>query len=608
MQENFPSVQDVGTCKRVLDRRFARSLVTLTCGVLMLLPAAAGASGWQEMHETSDDVRVEVNTNAIATVQHHLRYRIVAGQFKSFELVGIDPRAEVFPEAVLTAEKGGAEVAARVEPVSKAPGTIRITIDEGKGLGRGVYVVDVRYRLDLVATKMLTRDGAMWKLAWTAPPASEGHDGARVIFDLPAAPTEPRLAATADSTTTLATVRRTAGRDELELLRAHVPRGEAATWAARIDPKAFPGVTSPELRPPPVPQITSSSLIGSNVQSVLVALGFALFAGALATLLREKQRAVRAAAALRSARARPVLPLPFGLGPFAYGIAVALSLAMLLWWSPLIGAMLVVLAMALSTHRAPETITHPRRSGAWRPMSDSKALLSGPPPPLPTDAFDIATTRARLSFGVVACSVAASAWLLHPIVPRISIALPLVSAALVPIFVTGTRSQLAPTPTELAARWLRPVRDALAATMDLSHVDLGTIGRVVTSAGAVDEVRLVCAPRDRTPGLRAIELALANGPVGHGAVPEVFIRFDDGSSAAERVARLVTGAPVVAGRTPEERVVRIVPDEPNAAAAAALVSRLALALEGRRARDRAGSPAPCRWKGIERRGRLATCT
>lgn len=569
------------------------------------------------MHETSDDVRVEVGTDGVATVQHHLRYRVVAGHFKAFDLSGVDARGEATPEISLTRAqrdpeaRGGAEIAAHVEASPKASGTLRVVVDEGKGLGRGAYVLDVKYRLDLVATKMLTRDGAMWKLAWAAPPAPEGRDGARVVFDLPAAPTEPRLAAAAESTTTLATLRRSVERDELELVRAHVPRGEPVTWAARVDPKAFPRVTAPELRPPPAAPIEAPSMLGSDLKRALVACGFAALAGALAALLRKKQQAVREAAALRGARARPLVPVPWRAGPFVYGIAAALALAMLLWWSPIGGAATAALAMALAAHRAPEPVARPRGPGAWRPVADPRALVPGRPPPLPTDALDVATTRARLLLAAIAAGVGASAWLLREHVPQIAIALPLASAALLPIFVTGTRAQLAPTPTELASRVLRPTRDALAAVLDLAHVEVRTIGRVVGPTGdarasasldALDEIRLVCAPRDRTPGLRAIELALAPCPRGLGATPEVLVRFDEASSASERIARLAPGAPVVPGRTPEERVVRLSPEEATPRATAALVAKWVMALEGRRATDRPDPPAPAPWSGKERRG------
>jgi hypothetical protein len=610
----------------MVAKRLAAGL--LAAGVMALAPAA-GAAGWQEMHETSDDVHFEIGPDGIATVQHHLRYRIVAGRFKTFEIAGIHPAAELAPEAVFVSDKTGAEVLARVEAIAPKPDkgddattssakrpsdgsvkpiTVRLMIDEGKGLGRGSYTVDIRYRLDLVATRLLARDGAMWRIAWTSPPAPDPHDGARVVFDLPAAPTEPRLAG-ASGSTTLATLRRSAERDELELVRAHVPRGEAVTWAARVDPKAFPRVTSPELRPPPIPETAPPSLIASNLSRIIASAGIALLAGALAALLRWKQRSVRAAAELRRATARPLLPLPWGTGPFAYGVVAASGLASLLWWSPLAGALLVVLAMAIGSHRAPATVTRARGPGSWRPMADSLLLVAAAPEPLPTDPLDGTTRRGLVAFVAVACAFATWAWLLRAHVPQIAIALPLLFAAIVPVFFTGTRAQMAPTPIELAVRMLLPSRDALAGIIDLEHAELATLARVIEGKEgqheSVDEVRLTCVPRDRTPGLRAIELALATSPGCHGATPEVFVRFDDGSAAAERVARLAAGVPVMSGRVAEERVVRLSPDEPTPVAAAALVGALVLALEGRRATDRANAePVRVRWTGVERRGRL----
>ena len=153
------------------------SPVLIAAAVTALAPPA-DAAGWQEIHQTSDDVRFEVGPDGVATVQHHLRYRIVAGRFKTVEIAGIHPAAEIAPEAVFVSEKTGAEVLARVEAVEPTPNkrdeaastdkpseagakpiTLRLMIDEGKGLGRGIYTVDVTYKLDLVATKLLARDG-----------------------------------------------------------------------------------------------------------------------------------------------------------------------------------------------------------------------------------------------------------------------------------------------------------------------------------------------------------------------------------------------------------------------------------------------------------------
>ncbi|HSO31157.1 MAG TPA: hypothetical protein VLT33_01540, partial [Labilithrix sp.] len=253
---------------------------------LAALPSLAHAKGWEEVHQTSDDVRVSVGADGAALVTHHLRYRVVAGHFKTLEVVGLDPRAELVVETTVLPEKGG-EIPARLEQNPKTPGAVRIAYDEPRGLGRGVYVVDVKYKLDLVATKMLVRDGAMWRLSWTAPPSPEGHDGARIVFETPSAPTEPRLASPEQAATTLATIRREPERDELELVRAHVPRGEAVTWSARVDPKAFPRVLSPELRPPTAAVIAAVP-VPNNVPAVLIASALAVLAGGLAFALRSK--------------------------------------------------------------------------------------------------------------------------------------------------------------------------------------------------------------------------------------------------------------------------------------------------------------------------------
>lgn len=585
----------------LLQRLFRPVVASVVVG-LTLAAGVVHAAGWQEIHQSSDDVRLDVGADGVATVQHHLRYRVVAGHFKTLEATGFDPRMEFATDAVVSCvscEKGGLETVAHVEPVAKAPGAIRLTLDDAKGLGRGTYEAIVKYRVDLVATKMLSRDGALWKLAWTSPVAIEGQDGARVTFDLPAGPTEPRLAGTDDSVTTLSTLRRGADRDELELVRAHVPRGEAATWAVRVDPKAFPRVVSPELRPAPPREVETPAMLSSSFSHVLVPAGMAVIAGLLAALLRAKQRAVHAAASARKAIARPLLPLPSVIAPFAYGVVAALAFVTLLWSSPIAGALLVVLAMALAAHRAPRTVRRPRGPGSWKAVAAKEALL---PAAVPGSAFDLATRKGALAFVLLWCGVIVIAWALRAQVPHIVIALPLAAMSLVPIFVTGTRSQLPPTPAELAARILRPTRDALAKTMDLAHVQLDVLVRMIDKQGQFDEVRLVCAPCDRTPGLRAVELASAGV-----AFPEVLVRFDDGSAAAARVRQLAAGLPIVPGRTPEERVLRIAPVEPTPGSTALLLRTVLLGLEGRRASDRVGeqsdraSQPKKPWRGRERR-------
>jgi hypothetical protein len=118
-------------------------LVSLALLGLAVAPPVAEAKGWEEVHQTSDDVRVTVGPDGVATVQHHLRYRVVAGHFKSLDFAGVDPHADLVAESTILPEKGG-EIPARVEANPRSPGAVRILYDEPRGLGRGVYVVDVK--------------------------------------------------------------------------------------------------------------------------------------------------------------------------------------------------------------------------------------------------------------------------------------------------------------------------------------------------------------------------------------------------------------------------------------------------------------------------------
>lgn len=600
----------MGRCGSVLPpaRRFALALVlagvpaALASLALGFVPEAR-AAGWQEAHQTSDDVRVSVAQDGTATVVHRLRYRVVAGRFKSFDFAGIDPRAEIVPQTVALPEKGS-EIGAKVEPNGKAPGSVRIVLDDPKGIGRGGYTIDLTYKLDLVATKMLARDGAMWRLAWSAPPSTEGHDGARVVFELPPSPTEPRLASPEQAATTVATFRRMPEKDELELVRAHVPRGEAVVWSARVDPKAFPLVTAPELRPSPVAIVAGDT--PNRAPAALVACGFAVLAGLLAFALRTKQAAVAQACAAARSNARPLLPVPGGAAPFVYGATTTTALAALLWANPTVGALLVVLAMAVAAHRAPAVIERPRGPGRWKAVSDEDVLLAQKRPSGPGDLFDVGTTKGLLVALALLAAVVGATVLLATRVAGAVLAIPLCSMVLVPLFVTGTRAQLPPKPSDLSSRFLRTTRDRLARLVDLTHLELACVARFGEGTQTFDEVRLTCAPADRIPGLRTIELALAAvAPGGNTAVPEILVRFDDASAAAEKIARIAPGVAVVPGRAPEEKVLRLSPRVPTPAFAARLLARLSEELEGRRASDRTASSEPSRparpWKGKERR-------
>lgn len=565
-------------------------LAILTVLFALIVPATAtatapGAGTWQEAHQTNGDVRVTVGADGVALFRHRIRLRIVAGRFKYVDLLGLDPRGEVASDVRVLPEKGS-EIAGRAEPSPKVPGATRLTFDDPKGLSRGVYTIDVSYRMDLIATDVLVRDGGLLKLAWTSPAAAEGVDGARVVFDLPAAKTPPRLASVDDAPTTVVTIDRGTERDEVELLRARVPRGEAVTWALRVDPNAFASSRADALAPPKVSPRASVDPSGRDA-----ARGAAALAGlALVWLLlaSAKRRSIVA----RAARIAPVLPVPTALLPFLHATAAVSGALCLVSGHVLVSGAAFLLAILLATYRTAQVPVSPRGPGRWKEVADADVLV--PSPVSAVDPFDVGTRAGKLALLLLGVSTLASSLLLVDVVPFAHVALPLAALTLVPLFVTGTRAQEPRSPAALAAEGLAPARDALARIVDLAHVDLAPIARVKEGSVEIDEVRLACAPAIRIPGLRGIELALATSQdawVAPPPSPEVLVRYEDGSSAGAKIARIARGMPVVVGRSPDEKVLRVSPRVPTPEGAARLVARLLGELEGRRTSDLAPIPA-----------------
>ncbi len=582
--------------RRPLLRSFAAFLFVFI-GIFGFAAAPAGAE-YQEAHTLSDDVRIKVGADGVASIIRQVRYGVVAGRYKSFDIGGIEPQAILASETTVLVD-GGRELVAHVARHPKLPDVVRLSFDEPKGVGRGTYAFALSYAVDLVAAKALERDGASWKLSYAMLPTNEGRDAARVVLDLPAAQAAPSLADPDGASTTLATLRRRGDRDELELVRAHVARGEAVTWSAHVDPQAFPGVTDPELRAeaPAAPQADPSRALSS------VGAAVALCVVAVAAMLayRSKRRVVARACAARGVVPRPLVPLRPEVGSVVYGGLVAAATASLLWANPTVGALLVSAAIVVATHLLPRTVQGPRGPGRWRPISS--ASLSAPPPDADVrDPFDLrrllgVRTALLLVFGVAALAFLASRrW------SGAFVALPLAASAAVPLFVTGTRSSLPWTPGELAERFLKPVGRAVRARAGRTAVRAALSARFREGASSFDEVRLVSAPEASIPGLRGVELALAPSPApAERAAPtyELLVRFDDASEAAAKIARLAPGRPIVVGRHSEERVLRLVARGRSTGAATRLVLRVLRELEDRRAVDRAASePA---WTGKERR-------
>jgi hypothetical protein len=565
-----------------------RGLALAAALLALLVPVRALA--WQEAHQVGDDVRVHVDPNGAASVAHTLRWHVIRGPLKAIDLVNVDPTAALDPDVRITAEDGRELSGHLVRQDDKA---VRIVIDEPRALMHGTFSLDVRWRVDLVASRALVRDGPTWRLTWSAPVASEGLDAVRTEFDFPSAADEPRaiLADTgAVDEGAVSTLRRDSGRDVLDLVRPHVAGGETVSWTLRVDPRSLPEVVDPRLRPP----IEARAAVEPDrLHEAVFATSMVGLALALGLLVARKGSAFDQACVGRGAPAAGgLLPLPLVARAVLAGLAFAAGVAFQVRAQPTAGGMFVALATIAAALRGPHAKPAARGPGRWLALRPDDAFA---PRAAEGHWLDVDTRPGRLVAFiscalVMALAVAAGRWSAQG--PWLVC---LDAAVLVPLLVTGRSSQLPPDAGQSAAPWLARAFRRLRAVTEVRVVPWG---RVITDGATVDELRLLVLPRIAMPGVIGIELGLvwSRTQAGWISVPEILVRVLEVSAAATKLAQTTAASRTVPGRRSDERVVRLAPRSPTLEGAVALTCSVAELLTDRRLE------LPARaWTGSERR-------
>ncbi len=288
-----------------------RALVWLLFAILLFATRGARAAEprtWTESHVTGEDVRAAVARDGSVVVTHAISFRVAAGTLRSVALTGFEDDLRFRPTANVTAGDGHATSASVVRDDKDV---VHVTVDDPKGLKRGDYRFELTYEMSLAGR--VTREGAFARVRFALPPMREGVDGARLVLELPSAPTEPRAVTEGDGAADLATLRRTTEHDELELVRPHVAKAEAATFYARVDPKALsqmddaalrePVVLAPPAAPRERPPIARALLVAA---CALLLFGLALAKGRICRSRRAGScRCRRACARRRRRRSSP---------------------------------------------------------------------------------------------------------------------------------------------------------------------------------------------------------------------------------------------------------------------------------------------------------------
>ena len=568
---------------------FRRHVWAATC-LLVATLAPRWAKAWVETATESHAVTLDVGRDGSATVSHEIVVRVKGGPLAAIELDGVDADAAPLPDATVGATEGGANA---VQPLpllleKRDDGTLRAEVDHPKGVSRGKYVFKLGYRTRLAERGSIRQEGSMVLVRWVAPRASDGVDSARVVFRLPPGAAVPRLPESDDESggIFLSTLRRTEDKDELEVVRPHVAKGEPVVWRVLVSPKSFDAfgrdepAASPVVARPEAPERPEQRLYG------LLALGGVALAFAL--LVFQKWRLTRRACVERNAEPRALVPLPAAPRAVAAGACLASAMAVALRTElGTLAGLLLLSAIALSTHVTPTTLPSPRRPGRWLPLADDDAFEVRESA-LPGRILDAGTLPGFVLFSICLIGFALGSVYLFLRGPYHGLCLALASSALLPIFCTGRAGELPPDPAKRPAPLLRWLAERLRQDARLKVV---AWARVPEGSAEPDELRLLVMPRRAARGLAAIEFGIEYEPAlgGSVALPWVMVRATEGSPAHGALPRSVSWA---RGRTSEERTAVLRPKLPTRGLCLSLIRSVATSLSEQGGAHRSpGQPA-----------------
>jgi hypothetical protein len=584
-----------------------RHLAALAALVLFLaaIPSQA-AAGWVETRVTGHSATVDVERNGTATVTQELGIRLRGGPLAELPLAGVDSDAEPLPDATVICTDDQKFGTVPLSVTREPDGSLKLTVERERGLRTGSYVFRFSYRTQLAKRELIRRVGNHVELRWVGPRFEDGLDSAKVTFRIPEANVAPVLPSPGSSSGTVneldelggvfvGNLRRAPGKDELEILRPHVARGEPALWRVWVDDTTFDGFNAAIA--PKASTLLASHELGESPRERLGWLLGALCAGlAFGCLVFAKWRGFRAAAALRGAEARALIPLAPGLRAALSGVLLGLAvIAGGRWDEPTLVGVLLLGVMACAALYASPGRAAPRGPGQWLPLSEADAF-SRSRAPLPGRWLDASTWQGALVLGVAMVGVVVLHFIERQHSPYRAVELLLASTVLLPVFLTGRAQELPAVPGGDPQRTLQRVLSGLR-RRSLRAVPLA---RLPQGSSNADELRLLVQPRGALNGLMAVEVGTdhALGLGGLVAEPYVLLRVREGSLCAQA---LPSATSFQRGRKADERVAVLRPKLPTVTETLALLDELLEVLTQAppasppsSARSSAGKPASAR--------------
>jgi hypothetical protein len=376
---------------------------------------------------------------------------------------------------------------------------------------------------------------------------------------------------------------RLADKDELDIVRPHVSRGEPVLWRVRVSAKAFDAFANPS----PALRVEKSSSaralsLGAGAEPrqrlgwwLCAALSALVYAFAVAG----KWRYFSALCGAHGAFPRALVPLPVGLRAAASGTLLASAFVSAAWFDQAtLGAALLVLAMACACQYAAPAKIVLRGPGQWLALSDREAFARSAVP-VTGRFFDAGTLPGFGVFALLCALLFVGAWLLFARAPYQALLLLLGSASTLPLFFTGRAAQL---PPNLAVR-PRALLAALALRLRRAPgIKVVAWARIPEGSTAADELRLLVQVPGAPRGLLGVEIGVEYGSALSAAAPFVLIRAREGSAVVSALPRDLIWT---RGRKADERAALLRPRLPTQSHCERLLLELIAEL-----RDRDQSP------------------
>jgi hypothetical protein len=562
------------------------------CVAAALVLSSAPAQAWVESEVRSHVATIDIDRAGQAVVTQDQSLAVRGGPLPGLDISGVDLDAEPLPDATVSSASGS-KIQLPPTPLlleKRDDGSLRIEIDRDRGLRTGVYLFHFQYRTNLIKRDLIRREGNEAEVRWIGPRFNQGIDSARALFRVPAGPTPPTLPSSDSSAgriddadgsggVFIGNLQRLADKDELDIVRPHVSRGEPVLWRIRTSAKVFDAFASPVVA-------TSLASPRASARALSVGdatgprrrltwwLGAALGALAYSFAVAGKWRIFSKLCARGAAIPKALIPLPIGPRAAVSGSALAAGFISAAWFDQAtLGALFLIAAMALSVHFAEPVKGVLRGPGQWLVLSDAEAFAR-PIDTAPGRWADVACWRGSLVFALACIGVCVAASVLFASAPYQALLLLLGSPGLLPLFFTGGRAQLPADPATAPRAVLALLAEKLRRNTGIRVVPWA---RIPEGLREPDELRLLVQVQGAVRGLSGLEVGVEYTAGVHGprAALFVLVRAREHSPAVRALPRNVLWT---RGRNAEERAAVLRPRLPTPFECAALLLELSTLL------------------------------